>query len=86
MFQLGQNRLWFWIGALAIVASLALLLVPQADSSHAGGWLAILPLFFVGLISPLVLLGSVNLYETCSIPDPPSLPASFERPPPSPRG
>jgi len=86
MPRLGQKRLWFWIAALVIVATVAFLLTPHADSSHAVGWLAILPLFFVGLISPLVLLGSIKFYEHCVIPDAPSLPASFERPPPSYRG
>jgi hypothetical protein len=86
MSRLDQKRLWFWIAALAIVATIAFLLIPHADSSHAGAWLTILPFFFVGLISPLVLLGSIKFYEMCVLPDAPSLSASFERPPPSYRG
>ena len=81
-----QHGLWLWIATLALVAALALMLFPQAGSTHSGGWLAILPIFFAGLISPLVLFVSVTHLYTRIVPASPLLRAAFQRPPPSRRG
>lgn len=81
-----QHRMVVWIAALAIIAALVLLLIPHADSSHVSNWLAILPIFFIGLVSPLALLGTLKFSGNWIIPDAPPLSATFERPPPSHRG
>jgi hypothetical protein len=86
MTKLNQQRAWFWIAAVAIVAAIFLLMIPHADSGHAGDLLAILPLLFVGLISPLTLLVSIAHRELAHVPDAPQLPSTFQRPPPFRRG
>jgi len=56
MFQDKQLRGWIRIAAIAIGVALVLLLALHAYSGDSGGLVAILPLLFVGLISPLSLL------------------------------
>lgn len=70
------------VAAIAIVATLALLLAPHVHSGDAGAWLAILPILFVGAISPLSLLSPLAWVYVGRTPDAPALPASFQRPPP----
>jgi len=48
-----------------------------------GSWMAMLPVFFVGLISPLTLLSAASSRLLQRAPAAPFLPASFQRPPPS---
>jgi hypothetical protein len=83
MTKFYEGRAWFWIGALALLIAVAFLLIPHSGSAHATDWLAILPICFVGVISPLCVLGA----ETCPgngiIPNAPPLPALFQRPLPS---
>jgi hypothetical protein len=45
-------------------------------------WLAMLPVFFVGLVSPLDQLAAQSLLCFGGVPAAPLLPASFQRPPP----
>lgn len=78
--------MWFWIAAVALLAAAVLLLVPHPDSGHAGDLLALLPIFFVGLISPLALLVPIAIQDLGYVPAAPSLPSTFQRPPPSRRG
>jgi len=47
-----------------------------------GTWMAILPVFFVGLVSPLSLLSSESIRCAGQAPAAPLLPSSFQRPPP----
>lgn len=68
---------------IAIGVALLLLLVPHPHNGDNGAWLAILPVFFVGVISPLSLLSPLAFIYLGREPDAPSLPASFQRPPPS---
>jgi hypothetical protein len=49
----------------------------------SSGWVAILPLMFVGLISPLTLLPRMAFLYSGRTPETPSLPFLFQRPPPS---
>lgn len=86
MIQPQHRRPWFLIAAIAIGIALLLLMVPQG---HPGGhhgsdiqWLAILPLLFAGIISPLSLLSPLAWSYLAPASDAPVLPASFERPPP----
>ena len=51
-----QSRRWLLIAAVAIVAAIVLLVIPHGHSGNGAAWLAILPLLFVGVISPLSLL------------------------------
>lgn len=82
MMQLRQRRVWFLIAAAVLLAVIVLQLVPHAGSAHACDWLSILPVFFVGLISPLTLITVAHLNLGLA-PDTPSLPSTFQRPPPS---
>lgn len=81
-----KKRVWFWIMFAAIVVALVVLLVPNA---HGNGpdqslWLALLPVFFVGLIAPLDILPLFALLTLGHTPEAPALAPSFQRPPPSP--
>lgn len=82
MIHLRHRRAWLLIAAIAIGAALALMLVPHAHAGDNGAWLAILPLLFVGVISPLSLLSPLAFVYVGRTPDAPALPASFQRPPP----
>lgn len=77
-----QRSTWFLIAILAMGIALLLMLVPHGHNTHSGGWLAILPILFVGLISPLTLFPAFAESYSSRIPDAPTLPASFQRPPP----
>jgi hypothetical protein len=68
--------------AMALVAVLFLLLVPQAGSGHSA-WLAILPIFFVGLLFPLGAPRRVFAQSSGRIPAAPFRRSAFQRPPPA---
>jgi hypothetical protein len=76
------RRVWALVAVVAIFAALVLLLVPHGHSADRGEWLAILPLLFAGLISPLSLLSPLAYFYMGRTQDAPALPASFQRPPP----
>lgn len=77
-----HRRALFLIAAIAIGIALLLLLVPHAHGVDNGAWLAVLPIFFVGVISPLSLLSPLAVLRPSRTPESPVLPASFQRPPP----
>jgi hypothetical protein len=56
----------------------------KAASRDAGSgvWTALLPVFFIGLVSPLSLVSAASIQGLHRPPAPPLLPASFQRPPP----
>jgi hypothetical protein len=81
MIQNRQRWGWVLVAAIAIGVALLCLLIPQGHSGNAD-WLAILPLLFVGIISPLSLLSSLAYEYVGRVPDAPALPALFQRPPP----
>jgi hypothetical protein len=81
MIQNRQRRGWFLIAAIAIGIALLCLLIPHGHSGDTD-WLAILPLLFVGVISPLSLLAPLADEYTGRTPDAPALPTLFQRPPP----
>jgi predicted membrane metal-binding protein len=80
--EIQHRRGWALIAVIAIFAALVLLLIPHGHSGDAGAWLAILPLLFVGVISPLSLLSPLASVYLSRTPDAPVLPAWFQRPPP----
>lgn len=82
MIRREHQRRWLLIAAIAIGVALLLLLVPHPHNSGSAAWLAILPVFFVGVISPLSLLSPLAFIYLGRTPDAPPLPASFQRPPP----
>jgi hypothetical protein len=81
MTQNRQRRGWLLIAAIAIGIALVCLLIPHGSSCSAD-WLAILPLIFVGVISPLSLLAPLADEYISRAPDAPALQALFQRPPP----
>lgn len=52
------------------------------QSVVAGSWLAMLPVSFVGLVSPLNQFASCSVLCLGGTPAAPLVPASFQRPPP----
>jgi len=48
----------------------------------AGAWLALVPVFFIGLVSPLKLLSPRSVLCLGGVHSAPLLPGSFQRPPP----
>jgi hypothetical protein len=82
MNQYQHRRGWALVAALAIVAALVLLLIPHGHLGDAGAWLAVLPILFVGVISPLSLLSPLAHFYLGRAPEAPLLPSSFQRPPP----
>jgi hypothetical protein len=81
MIQNRQRRGWILIAAIAIGIALVCLLIPHGHSGNAD-WLAVLPLLFVGVISPLSLLSPLAYVYLGRTPDAPALPTRFQRPPP----
>ncbi|MGB9153510.1 MAG: hypothetical protein WCD70_10535, partial [Alphaproteobacteria bacterium] len=77
-----HQRGWVLVALIAIGIALLLLLVPHVHSGDSAAWLAILPILFVGFISPLSLLSPMAYMYLGRTPDAPILPTSFQRPPP----
>ena len=77
-----QRRGWVLIAAIAIGIALVCLLIPHGHSGNGADWLAILPLLFVGIISPLSLLSPLACEYIGRAPNAPALPSRFQRPPP----
>ena len=82
MKALQQRRGWIWVAAIAIGIAILALLIPHGYDANPSAWVAILPLLFVGAISPLSLLSPLAFLYVGHTPDAPALPASFQRPPP----
>jgi hypothetical protein len=82
MNVLHQRRTWFWIAIAAIVVALIAFLVPHGHGTVQPDWLAMLPVFFVGLIAPLSQLPLLPVLSLGQSPNAPGLASSFQRPPP----
>jgi hypothetical protein len=65
---------------------LLLTLVPHGHSGSAADFVALLPLLFVGIISPLSLLAPLAYAYAGRVPQAPALASRFQRPPPFRRG
>jgi len=82
MMRVLRERGWLLIAAMAIAVVLVFLLAPHAHGIDGGAWMAILPIFFAGVISSLSLLSPLGVVYLGRVPDSPVLPVSFQRPPP----
>jgi len=82
MIENRHQRAWLLIAAIAIVAALVLMLVPQAHSGNASAWLAVLPVLFIGVIAPFRLPGFLDLSDPRCAAETPVFEPSFQRPPP----
>lgn len=51
--------------------------------ASSGGWMAILPVLFVGLMAPLSLISPRSIFSLGRTPASPQLPERFQRPPPA---
>jgi hypothetical protein len=74
------------LAVIAIAAALLCLLVPHSPTGHGSDFVAILPLLFVGILSPLSLLPRMAFAYASRVPAAPVLPTCFQRPPPFLRG
>jgi hypothetical protein len=83
MNALHQRRIWFWVAIAAILIALVALLAPHGQGTLQPAWMALLPVFFVGLIAPLSLLPLLVVLCVGHASDAPTPAASFQRPPPS---
>lgn len=77
-----HQRGWLMVAAIAISIALVLMLVPHGHAGDGGDWMTILPVLFVGIISPLSLLPRLANEYTSRVSDAPVLPTLFQRPPP----
>jgi hypothetical protein len=59
-----------------------LLFASLRDGADSGGWQAIMPVFFIGLVVPLSLASPRSFDLLGRAPAAPALPFSFQRPPP----
>ena len=82
MIQDRQRRGWILVAAIAIGVAVLCLVALHASSADAGASAAILPLLFVGVISPLSLLSPMVCVYAGRTPNAPALPSLFQRPPP----
>jgi hypothetical protein len=84
------RRGWVLVAAIAIgfalLSMLALTLVPHGHNGNAADFIAILPLLFVGIISPLSLFAPLAHVYVGRVPQAPALASRFQRPPPFLRG
>jgi hypothetical protein len=78
-----QQRALLLIAVFMIGVALVCLLVPHTHSANGADWLAIVPLLFAGLISPLLLLPELAFGYRGRIPAKVALAPAFQRPPPS---
>jgi hypothetical protein len=81
-----QRRGILLIAAIAIGIALVLLLVPHTHSGNSADSVAILPLLFIGVISPLSFFAPLAYSYAGRVPQAPVLVPSFQRPPPLRRG
>lgn len=51
--------------------------------ASSGGWTAILPVLFVGLMAPMSLISARSIFSLGRTPSFPELPEKFQRPPPA---
>ena len=80
-----HKRAWLWIAlAIAAIAIVTLLLPHTPNTADQQTWLALLPVFFLGLIAPLGIPQLLPVLTVGHQPQPPALASSFQRPPPSP--
>jgi RsiW-degrading membrane proteinase PrsW (M82 family) len=82
MSGIRQRRVWLLIAAIAIVAVLLLLFVPQVHSGNGSAWCAVLPIFFIGLLFPLSTPRCMEDLFSGRALESPFQRISFQRPPP----
>lgn len=83
MTTLRNRRALLLIAFIAICAAVLLLLVPQGQANHAAPWLAFLPVFFVGLLTPFHIVRPLAYLDLVRVPSAPCRLSRFQRPPPS---
>jgi uncharacterized membrane protein len=82
MNQDRQLRGFLLIAVVAIGIALVCLMIPHGQAGNSADWLAVLPLLFVGIVSPLSVMPRRAVVAIRRRPDAPLLPSRFQRPPP----
>ena len=84
--QTQQRRGFVLVAAIVIGIALLMLLAPLSHAGHGQDWLAILPILFVGIISPLSMFAPLATVYAGRAPEAPPLASRYQRPPPIGRG
>jgi len=78
------KRALFWIAVAAVAIAVIALLVPHAgNTADQQTWLALLPVFFLGLIAPVSVRQLMAVLTIGYAPEAPALAPTFQRPPPA---
>ena len=77
------KRALFWIAIAAIAIAILALLVPHyGNTADQQAWLAMLPVFLVGLLARVSIKPLLAFLSLGHTPKSPALAPSFQRPPP----
>jgi hypothetical protein len=82
MIENRHRRAWFLLAVITIAVALVLMLVPHGHAGSEAMSLAMLPVLFVGVISPLCALSVPDCFDLDRASEEPTLQPSFQRPPP----
>jgi hypothetical protein len=77
-----NRRALLLIAFIAICAAVLLSLIPQGHANHSAPWLAFLPVFFVGLLTPFRIGRRLAYLDLVYVPSAPCRLSCFQRPPP----
>jgi uncharacterized membrane protein len=79
-----QHRAWVVVAVIAVGLALVVLTIP-GHSGNDVGFVPLIPLLLVGIISPLSLLSPLSFRYIGHTPEAPALSVIFQRPPPTSR-
>ena len=82
MAQMQHRRVWVLIALIAVGVALLVLILPGHPPGSDSGFVPLISLLLVGIISPLSLLSPLAFRYIGRTPEAPELSASFQRPPP----
>jgi hypothetical protein len=83
MSQRKNQRSCRYVAAVVIILCLVLLLVPHSHFTDAAACFVLIPELFFGIPVSHRLLSRMAYLRLGDLPEAPSLPSTFQRPPPS---